>query len=339
MSIKKIKFQGAGVTAAIDGGDPEQMNVVIPGGSGGSLIEDCPADLRYCGDKSGGAFVSSGPITLDGEHHFTSFNLQPFHTITVGPAGFLVIRVCGPCTIAGIINASGAGAGHDIYERGSLGTDILDPWPYTASAAPQVPSPAAGQTFYTKGLGSGGGSGGGSPKSSAAPLNFGYGFFHYGSPSVFMGRVVAPGGNPGWAGFLPQYPTPGTTPPIEIRRAIMSIGHRAVGAAGATDALTSARRAEGHGGGYVLIVADALTFTGVIEARGGTVHTGLIPDGPLCAPGGGGGGVIIMSAKTYPVNIGTLDVSGGAVIDDAGVGVGAPNAAGGAGWTHTQIIP
>lgn len=90
--------------------------------------------------------------------------------------------------------------------------------------------------------------------------------------------------------------------------------------------------AGGNGGGSITIVAEAITITGTISAKGTNGGSGTITSADGGGGGGGGGGIVLI-AKIIS-NTGTLSAAGGA----AGVGKNNNAVAGGAGVIFTKEL-
>jgi hypothetical protein len=167
--------------------------------------------------------------------------------------------------------------------------------------------------------GTGGGSGGGGGWGSA------------GSISELFPSYKVSGGAAGGAGASPSSQT------INILT-FSNLSNFPMGASGGQGG-GSWRGKGGSGGGFVLIIANEISFTGMVDVSGikgedqdsDEYHTG-------CGGGGGGGGVAILSTKAWVSQTGTINVSGGTGGVHWGSYSGANGGPGGAGWYKKLTI-
>ncbi len=142
--------------------------------------------------------------------------------------------------------------------------------------------------------GTGGGSGGSAGGHGALPTaNIAAGGI--GTASIYnAGFTYGTGGN-GGSGANDSPGAPGTG------------GNGAGGGGSGSQGPNAGGGSGGGGGGLIVVVANSITGTGTVRAKGGNGSTGTVSrDG-----GGGGGGVVWIATKSYTGGL-TADVSGGA---------------------------
>lgn len=188
-------------------------------------------------------------------------------------------------------------------------------------------SPNSGAGVAITGGGDFGGSGGGGGGGTGAGQN---GF----SGLADANLVISPGGNAGAVGGGTG--GDGAAATQQQYRLLLGggtfwpVGGGAGGPGGTNGGLG------GSGGGPIILVCNAIDFTGTIDVSGGpgAPSTG----GNSGAGGGGGGGYVILSAVTYVANTGTINTSGGAggsCGSNSGCGAGGK---GGNGWNVALTI-
>lgn len=238
-----------------------------------------PATLQYMGDGSNGAYsCPSGTCTLyanQGEYWFSSFNVASGATVALNNSvgGWFVMRVNGPCTIAGTLSGSAS-------------------------------SGSTGQTINVDNFGPGGGGGGGGTAAGTQPTAPNYGGTS-GAGGTAGGGAGQPGGaiNVGFAhtwisamGFT-NYP-------------VNSVGGNFYYGGGPGGQGGSSGGAGGAGGISFTLVCASLTFTGTIDASGQNgVNASANSTG---GGGGGGGGILALRSPRVITNTGTIKVNGGA---------------------------
>lgn len=108
-------------------------------------------------------------------------------------------------------------------------------------------------------------------------------------------------------------------------------GGGAIGGRGA-----SSGGAAGQGGAPVIIVCNTINFTGTINVSGG--NGGNAPASNTGAGGGGGGGYVVLAAKTYTADTGTIITNGGAGGSCNGYANCGTGGSGGNGWSAAITI-
>ncbi len=225
--------------------------------------------------------------------------------------GALVVRVRDAATIAGALDASGAGyrggarPGNNTNADGFVGESALPGFGSLRTAAPNGGGGGAGRGDPCGGRGVGAGGGGhGTVGGTGGDVACGGqgGAVFGGADRLSLGGGGGSGGNDN------------------------TLGNNPVGGAG------------GRGGGAIFLEADTVTFTGLVLANG-TAGQGDAPPCPgtssstaMCwdfsGPGGGGaGGAIWLRGTTVHAGSALVRASGGS----AGIGVGNNGGVGGAG--------
>jgi hypothetical protein len=258
-----------------------------------------PAWLSYLGDGSAGSYTcSSGTCALGDEHWYSSFTISEGATV-VSTANN------GPF----IIRSTGA-----CTVNGTLSNSV---------------NTAHGGGVLNNGDFGGGGGGGGGGNSSGS----------HGLTSVGDGNVPIVGSGAG--GPSHGEGGNGTSTGANQYHALLASGtYWAVGGStggngGGNGNGTSGGKG-GNGGGPVILVCETIHFTGTIDASG--APGAAAPANNTGGGGGGGGGYVILAAKNYTANSGTIKTSGGTgggCGSYSGCGAGG---AGGNGWKYVLTI-
>lgn len=110
----------------------------------------------------------------------------------------------------------------------------------------------------------------------------------------------------------------------------LAVGWGAGGGSGGGDA-SNASGAAGAGGGYCLILASKLSFTGTVNCSGDDAASPA--GGNAGGSGGGGGGLAVLGYRNELIaNTGSFDVAGGA--GSSGSGTGGDGGTGGSGYSR-----
>jgi hypothetical protein len=187
------------------------------------------------------------------------------------------------------------------------------------------PNSGAGTTITGGGDfgGSGGGGGGGT---NAGQTGF--------SSLADANLVINPGGSAGAASGGAG--GSGTTPVQQQYRLLLGGGTFWPVGGGEGGQGGSGGGAGGTGGGPIILICNAIDFTGTIDVSGGPGAAS--PGNNSGAGGGGGGGYVILSAVSYISNTGTINTSGGSggsCGSYSGCGAGGE---GGNGWSLALTI-
>jgi hypothetical protein len=277
------------------------LSIVIPGLSGFAHAQGTatPAWLSFVGDGSAGPYsCTSGTCNLGDERWVSSFTVSAGATLVVAANnGPLIIRSPGTCTVAGTIsNSVNTGNGGGVLNEGDFG-------------------------------GAGGGGGGGTLAGKGGLLSVGPG----GLPVVDSGPKGAANGG---AGGNAQSTTTGQLHELLSGGAFWPIGGGTGGVGGSSGSGTGGQG--GNGGGAVILVCNAINFTGTIDVSGAPGSSA--PAANTGAGGGGGGGYVILSAVNFTAKTGTINVSGGAGGSCNSQPTCGAGGAGGNGWSYFQTI-
>ena len=262
------------------------------------LLNDAPAWMHYFCDSSE-ADPNGSLASIQGAHCFPSFTV---------PAGTTL-------TISNLLSV--AGTPRD-SPRGALLAMVDGPCTILGTI-----DASASNTGYGDGGGSGGGGGGASTATSGQR---GFLSMVFGSASYVTVAAGGVGGTAATAG------TAGASPTSASQKWIWNTGYAfgvAGGSAGGPGGVGSGGAAiAGNGGGGVELICESIDFTGTIKVNGSAGANGTQGGG---GAGGGGGGVVMMAARSYTSNTGTIIANGGSGgTGDTGAGAGG---AGGPGWS------
>ncbi len=258
-----------------------------------------PAWLSFLANGSAGSYsCGSGTCTLGDEHWFSSFTIS---------AGATVVSTAnnGPFIIR------------------STGTCTVN-----GTLSNSVNTANGGGVFNNGDFGGGGGGGGGGNNAGSTGLtSVGDG----GVPIVNSGKGGSAhgGGGSGSSTVASQYHS------LLASGTYWPVGGSTGGNGGGNGDGTAGGKG-GNGGGPVILVCETIHFTGTIDASGAPGASA--PANNTGGGGGGGGGYVILAAKNYTANTGTIKTgggTGGGCGSYTGCGAGG---AGGNGWNYVLSI-
>lgn len=265
------------------------------------------AGYMYLGDESDGVLNYTVTTNIDSDEKYcSSFNIDAGETLGVTESnnGFIIIRCTGTATIAGTIDLSGKGNQGGIKPvsgSGRVGTDAG----FGAAGGGGVGSSSYGGGTGGQGAFSSGGGGAGSanPTTDASDA------------SVLSARTES---------FIERHVG-------QLSATYLASGAMggAGGGSGASE-VSSDGGSGGNGGGCIVIIADEIDFTGTINVNGAnganSVHSSS------GSGGGGGGGSVLLVARNFINNTGTITANGG-----TGGAYGAYNGGAGAAGHYATI--
>ncbi|RXZ84572.1 hypothetical protein EBB07_00715 [Paenibacillaceae bacterium] len=289
---------------------------------GGGCCPDWLAELEVFNDGSDGAFNPTANVQLpSGIHRFSSIYIPSGVTVTPSDS-WIIILVSGDARVDGLLSVSGKG-GSASGRGGGAGAGGGG-----GGKGEGVPGSIGGtpMNWYGGVGGGGGGAGGNGGNGGGEGSNIG----GEGGGGGVAGEGSA-GGNGGGIRFgIVTLPTPGFSTNITLIKSSKSL--EIVGlykGAGGGNGGRGANQNEwsphldgglggggGFGGGSVFLIADNITGTGSIAAKGLNGGDGLFPEPSNKTRlgggggGGGGGGLIVTVAKKIVETV-TISATGG----------------------------
>ncbi|HEX3684867.1 MAG TPA: hypothetical protein VHU83_20180 [Bryobacteraceae bacterium] len=264
-----------------------------------SQTVNTPPWLTWLGAGINPFTCTSGTCNLTDELWFTSFSVSLGATVlNAGGNGPLVIRSTGACTIAGTIDGSGG-----YVNTGNTGI-------------------TGNGDFGGAGGGGGGGTGAGTIGLTTV--------FVSGIPIANGGAAGTSGGGAGGSGLASA---------TNQQHGFIAVGSPWPGGGargGFGYGYSNGGGQAGAGGTPIIFICDSIDFTGTIKANGSNGQNAAANN--TGGGGGGGGGYVLLAAKTFTANSGTINTSGGTGGSCGSYTNCGAGGNGGAGWSYSITI-